>query len=79
MQLTKYLTVDVKLNKLKRMECKLDALLRILGPCGDESKKDELMDEEVDNSMSSPSPDGNGQGGNAIILHTPYSPLFYSS
>jgi hypothetical protein len=79
MQLTKYLTVDVKLNKLKRMECKLDALLRILDPCGDESKKDELMDEEVDNSMSSPSPDGNGQGGNAIILHTPYSPLFYSS
>jgi hypothetical protein len=79
MQLTKYLTVDVKLSKLKRMECKLDALLRILDPCGDESKKDELMDEEVDNSMSSPSPDGNGQGGNAIILHTPYSPLFYSS
>jgi hypothetical protein len=71
--------VDVKLNKLKRIDYKLDALLRILDPCGDEAKDDEPKDEEVDNSMSSPSPDGNGQGGNAMILHTPYSPLFYSS
>ena len=71
--------MDIKLNKLKRMEYKLDLLLRILDPCGDEAKKDELMEEEVDNSLSSPSPDGGGQGGNAMYLHTPYSPLFYSS
>ena len=61
--------MDIKLNKLKRMEYKLDLLLRILDPCGDEAKnmKDELMEEEVDNSMSPPSPDRRGQGGNAII------------